>query len=285
VTDRDLGEVICSACGLVIRDTLITQRPEWRAFTPEEKASKIRVGAPISFQKFDKGLSTTFQPFVDIYGKPLPIRQRLKMMRLRKWNIRARIHSSADRNLSQAMNELMRLLDKLQIPKDVGESAALIYRRALEKKLVRGRSIHGITAASLYAACRLTKTPRSLKEIVNASTRSRKEISRNYRLIQQELILTTPIDDPSKFVSKIASKVRLSQVTENRAIQLLQEASRIRAIVGKAPAGLAAAALYIASLIKGEKTTQRDLAKAADVTEVTVRNRYKRLVRDLNLKV
>jgi len=286
VTDSGSGEVVCNKCGLVIEDLMLEQKPEWRAFTPEETRAKARTGPLTSLKKFDKGLSTTFQPYKDTYGRSLPMRERLKMMRLRKWNIRARVHSSAERNLSQAMTELTRLSDKLHIPASVGENAAFIYRKALDEGLIRGRSIKSIAAAALYAACRLTRTPRSLKEVAEASTRSRKDISRFYRLLHRELEMNMPVPDPAKYVSKIASKVGLSQKTQNTAIQLLQEASKRNAIVGKGPMGMAAATLYIAAAMNGETITQREVAEAAGVTEVTIRNRYQDLDRlfDLGLK-
>jgi transcription initiation factor TFIIB len=285
VTDMETGEIVCSRCGLVLQDEILDQKPEWRAFTPEETRSKARTGPPTSLKRFDKGLSTTFQPYKDSYGRALPMRERLKMMRLRKWNIRARVHSSAERNLSQAMNELTRLSDKLHIPASVEENAALIYRKALDEGLIRGRSIKSIAAAALYAACRLTRTPRSLKEIAEASTRRRKEISRCYRLLQRELDIKMPVDDPSKYISKIASQVGLTQKTQNTAFKLLKGAKEKKGIVGKGPTGMAAAALYIAAIINEQSLTQRELAKAADVTEVTVRNRYKELDRILGLKL
>jgi transcription initiation factor TFIIB len=285
VMDRDSGEVVCGRCGLVVLDMLLDQEPEWRAFTPEEQRAKARVGAPMSLKQFDKGLSTTFKPYKDVYGRSLSINERLKMMRLYKWNIQAQMHSSAERNLSQAMNELTRLLDKLHLPEDIAENSALIYRKALDKGLVRGRSIKSIAAAALYAACRLTQTPRSLNEIVEASRRSRKEVARCYRLLQRELEIKMPLDEPVQYVSKIASKVGLHQKTQNLAIELLLKSKKIKADVGKSPAGFAAAALYIASIMNGKKVTQKELAVAADVTEVTVRNRYKRVATDLRLRV
>jgi transcription initiation factor TFIIB len=181
------------------------------------------------------------------------------------------------------MDTLTRLTDKLHIPRDVAENAALIYRKALDKGLIRGRSIKSIAAAALYAACRLTRTPRTLKDVVRVSARSRKEISRNYRLLLRELDLTMPIDDPIKYLPKIASNAKLDQRTQNLAIDLLQRAKDMRVVVGKGPSGIAAAALYIASTMKGKKVTQRELAKASGVTEVTVRNRYKGLDKSLAL--
>lgn len=92
-----------------------------------------------------------------------------------------------------------------------------------------------------------------------------------------------PVDDPAKYVSKIASRVRLDQTTENLAIRLLQKAKKIKEDVGKGPTGIAAAALYIAAIMNESKVTQRELAKAAGVTEVTVRNRYGGLNKSLDL--
>jgi transcription initiation factor TFIIB len=285
VTDRESGEFACRRCGLVIGDAMIDRKPEWRAFTPEERAAKVRVGAPTSLKLFDKGLSTTFRPYTDARGKPLPMRDRLKMMRLRKWQIRTMMLSSAQRNLAHAMNELTRLTDTLHIPKDVAENAARTYRRALERGLVRGRSIEAITAASLYVACRLTRTPRSLNRVVEVSNRSRREIAMCYRLIHKTLDLKTPIDDPATYVSNIASRAGLNQRTQNVALALLHTAKKRKVVDGKAPAGMAAATLYIASIMNDDKISQKELAGAAGVTEVTIRNRYKTLSTDLRLGV
>jgi transcription initiation factor TFIIB len=189
------------------------------------------------------------------------------------------------RNLSQATTELDILADRLNIPRSVKEEAALIYRKALQEDLIRGRSIASVVAASLYLACRLTRTPRQLEDIVKLSTKNRKEISRNYRMIMKELGLKIPIDEPTKYVSKIASKAGLNQKIQSRAIDLLRKARSLKATTGKNPTGLAAAALYIASSLEGEKVTQRDIAEASGVTEVTVRNRYKGLATNLEIKL
>ncbi len=279
MTDPEAGETVCTQCGLVLQEQVLTQMPEWRVFTPDQEETKIRVGPPSSFKQFNKGLSTTFQPYKDIHGKYLPMKERLRMQRLLKWNVRTRIYSSAERNLSKALSMLTRLTDKLHIPEDVSESAALIYRRALDRGLVRGRSIECIAAASLYAACRITSTPRSLKEIAEASLRGPKEISKCYRLLQQNLEMKVPLDDPVKYVSKVASRAELSPKTLGLATQILQKTKEINGSAGKGPAGMAAAALYVAALMNGEKVTQKRLAEAASVTEVTIKNRYKGITR------
>ena len=286
VHDYDTGETVCGGCGLVLREQMMDKGPEWRAFTQEEKASRSRVGVPTSYSVHDKGLSTAIgRVDRDAFGRKLPLSTRLQMWRLRKWQIRSRVHSSVDRNLAQAMAELDRLSDKAYIPGPVKEKAAVVYRKALDKGLVRGRSIAAIAAASLYAACRTTGTPRTLREIAEASFVDKKDVARCYRLLLRELKVQMPIADPLTYVSKIAERTGISGPTQGIAIKILYEAKRRRAAAGKDPMGLAAAALYIACLQRNEKKTQKDIAEAAGVTEVTVRNRYKSLKRQLGIEI
>lgn len=284
INDHDTGEVVCGNCGLVLQDITLNEGPEWHAFTREEKESRIRVGMPTSYSFQDKGLSTSIDYINrDALGRKLPLSTRLQMWRLRKWQIRSRIHSSNERNLALAMAELDRLSDKLSLPEHVKEKSAIIYRKALDKKLVRGRSIVAIAAASLYAACRVSGTPRNLRDISEASIVTRKEVSRSYRLILRELKIDMPVSDPITYLTKIAEKVGLSGQIQTYALKVLQEVKKKRVGAGKDPVGLAAAALYIATIQLGDKLTQKEVAKAAGVTEVTVRNRYKTLSKQLNL--
>jgi transcription initiation factor TFIIB len=286
IHDYDTGETVCGDCGLVLYEQMMDKGPEWRAFTQEEKASRSRVGVPTSYSVHDKGLSTAIsQVDRDAFGRKLPLATRLQMWRLRKWQIRSRVHSSIDRNLAQAMAELDRLSDKVFIPQPIKEKAAVTYRKALDKGLVRGRSIAAIAAASLYAACRGSGTPRTLREIAEASLVDKKDVARCYRLLLRELDVHMPIADPLTYVSKIAERTGISGKTQGVAIQILRIARKKRAAAGKDPMGLAAAALYIACLQNNEKKTQKDIAEAAGVTEVTVRNRYKTLKKQLNLEL
>lgn len=280
IYDYERGEVVCGECGTVVQGRIMDQGPEWRAFTQEEKEERSRVGIPLSFSVHDKGLSTSISRISrDALGRSLPLESRLQMLRLRHWQIRSRVHSSVDRNLSQAMAELDRLSDRLDIPSAVKERAAVVYRKALEAGLVRGRSIAAIAAASLYAACRLSNIPRTLKEVADASIVKKKDIARCYRLLIKELNLKMPIADPVRYVAKIASRLNLDQRIQRKAIEILRKCQELKVCAGKDPVGLAAAALYMACVDEGEKKTQKEIAEAAEVTEVTIRNRYNGLRR------
>ena len=184
IQDHDSGETICANCGLVVSDSAVSQEPEWRAFTPEEEQSRSRVGMPTSYSSFDKGLSTSIgREDRDALGRKLPYSSRPQIWRLRRWQNRSKAHDSIDRNLAQAMAELDRLSDKLNIHGSLKENAAMIYRKALAEDLVRGRSIAAVMAASLYAACRNSETPRSLREVAETSLVDKKDVARCYRLL------------------------------------------------------------------------------------------------------
>lgn len=284
IEDYDQGENICQDCGLVLSQNTMSRGPEWRAFTKEEKDARGRVGIPTSFSIHDKGLSTVIDRVNrDAYGRQLSPETRLEMLRLRKWQIRTRVHSSADRNLAQAMAELGRLADRLHVPHNVKENSAVVYRKALDSGLVRGRSIAAIAAASLYAACRSSEIPRTLKEVASASRIKKKDVARCYRLLLRELEMSMPVEDPIRCISKIASRAEITMQTQQEAITVLKDARKKGVVAGKDPMGLAAAALYVACVVTGEKKTQKEIAEIANVTEVTVRNRYKGLKEALGL--
>lgn len=284
VTDPNTGENFCSKCGFVITDKVEESGPEWRSFSKEEHEGKSRTGVPTSLAMHDMGLATIIGPGDrDATGKPLSASMKSTIERLRTWDSRSQVHEPVDRNFRQAFSELDRLKDKLAVGDSVIEKAAYIYRKALEKGLVRGRSISALIASALYAACRDTETPRTLKDIGGASNIKRKDIARCYRLLLRELSLKMPVIDPIKCIARIASKAGLSEKTKREATKILQTAEETKISAGKDPMGLAAAALYVACVTNGESKTQRDVAEAAGVTEVTIRNRYKGLKTSLNL--
>jgi transcription initiation factor TFIIB len=283
VTDGTNGEVVCSQCGLVIVEDILNQAPEWRAYTLEQRRSKSRTGAPIRYSHFDKGLHTTIQGFKDASGHQLSTKAKRRAWRLRKWHNRTRVRDSRNRNLMQAMNELQILSERLHVSSSIKELAAVIYRKALDEDLIRGRSIAAIVAASMYVACRFTKMPKTLNDIAEVSARSRGEVSRAYRLLVQTLKIEMPSHDPLSYVSRIAEKTKISGNVQGVAVKILQKAKRKRITVGKDPAGVAAAVLYIACQIKGKNVTQKEIAEAAGRTEVTLRNRKKEIIKKLDM--
>jgi len=285
VQNLEKGESVCAGCGLVISESRIDTGPEWRAFTSDEKDARSRAGAPTNYAIHDKGLSTMIDwRDHDSQGKRFTAKKRSEIYRLRKWQIRTRVHSSVDRNLAQAMSELDRLSSQLGLTKSIKELAALLYRKLIVRRLARSRSIDAMVGAAIYAACRLRKAPRSLEEIARHSRVNRKKIGQHYRLLVEKLNLKMPISAPANYVPRFITELNLPGIVQQKVIEILEMAKKNRTLItGRDPRGLAAAAIYIASILTDHRVTQRDIAMAAGVTEVTVRNRYKELVQKLNI--
>jgi transcription initiation factor TFIIB len=279
ITDDARGETVCDDCGLVVDADEIDRGPEWRAFDSKEKDEKSRVGAPTTNMMHDKGLSTNIDwRDKDAYGNSLSSNQREKMQRLRKWNERFRTRDSKERNLKQALGEIDRMASALGLPENVRETASVIYRRALDEDLLPGRSIEGVSTSAVYAAARQAGVPRSLDEITEVSRVEKDEIARTYRYVVRELGLEVKPADPESYVPRFASDLELSEEAEHRARELLTNAKEKGVHSGKSPVGLAAAAVYAASLLTNEKTTQAAVSEVADISEVTIRNRYHELL-------
>ncbi len=286
VRDYEQSMEICENCGRVLKEDIKDRGPEWRAFNQQERDEKSRAGPPSTETIHDRGLSTKIAwGNRDSRGKSLSPERRNTIKRLRKWQKRSRISGAKDRNLATALSEIDRMGSQLGIPKNVRERASAIYRQAVKEDLIRGRSIEGIASASVYAACRHSQVPRTLEEITEVSRVDKKEIGRSYRFLTRELDIRLPPIDPSRFVARFGSELDVSGEIQTKAIDIIREAKEEKLTVGKSPTGTAAAALYIASLMAGERRTQKEVASVSNTTEVTVRNRYKDLVEGLGLDV
>ncbi len=279
VSDAEHGETVCEDCGLVVDEGAVDRGPEWRAFDAGEKDEKSRVGAPTTKMMHDEGLSTNIGwQDKDAYGNSLSSRQREKMQRLRTWDERFRTRDSKERNLKQALGEIERMGSALGLPENVRETASVIYRRALSEDLLPGRSIEGVASAAVYAAARQGGNPRSIDRVVNVSRIGHMEFTRTYRYVVRELGLEIEPADPESYVARFVSDLDLSDETERRARELLRNGVDQNLHVGKNPVGLAAAAIYAAARLVGEKVTQEAVGDVADVSEVTIRNRYQELL-------
>ena len=284
ITDLDSGEIVCSKCGVVISDKIQDTRQEWRGFVNSEEAKdRRRTGMPISLARYDMGLYTMVgSGYKDGRGQVLDASMRSTMRRLRKWDLRTQ--ANANRNLITAFNQLNILKDKLGLPDAIVEKTAYIYRKARERGLGRGRETSSALAAALYLACRQEGTPRTLNEICLISNIKRKAISREYRDMVIELDIRIPTVDPIKCIARIANQINLNQKVKQKAINIMNAATKSELSAGKSPMGLAASILYISCLINGcNNIGQTVFAQTAGVTEVTIRNISKDLRKHLDL--
>ena len=280
--DTKNAEIVCGKCGFVVKTNLTDRGPEWRAFTPEERKQKVRVGAPQTYMLHDKGLSTKID-WRDISG--FSPKKRAELYRIRQWQQRSRVSSSTEKNLAIALSEISRISDTLNLPKNIVESSALTYRKAVNEGLIRGRSIKGIATASTYLACRQSKLVRTVAELSKVSGIPKKEIASNYRFLVRKLKIFVPPVRPNQHITKLSNHMGLDGRTEGIAHKILIGAKKRKLTSGRGAKGIAAAACYIASIIAGDYRTQREFAEAADLTEVTIRNRYREMMRRLKIVV
>ena len=288
VYDPERGVKVCIDTGEVIESQVIGDEAEWRAYTPEEKTKRTRVGSPISFSKPNLG--------VDVYvgtretGRRIKgLSRRIESVRVQRGFRMGRAVSSFEKNINQALKLIDEVVARLELSFAVKEEAARLYREAADKGLTRGRSIQSMVAATVYAACRRLKVPVTLDEIASVfdmkDAPAKREIARNYRLLVRDLGLKIPVIEPERFVYRIASALNLPDNVVVEAINIVREVKKRGLTAGKDPSGLAAAAVYLAALKHGYRKTQKEVAQVAGVTEVTVRNRYKEIDRVLKIGV
>lgn len=276
VTDYVRAETVCGECCIVIESDIVDHGPEWRAFDADQKNKRTRTGPPSTVTLHDKGLSTVIDyRNRDFHGRALSGETISRFYHLRKWHRRIRKGFGREKNLIFALSELNRMVSALGLPKNIHEAAAIIYRQAAQKNLIRGRSVEGVATAALYAACKQCRFSRTPEEIGIVSRVSRLETGRIYRFISRELKLRIPASCSGEYISRFCSNLNLSSEVQCKAREILSEIEV--KIGGKKPSAKAAAAIFKACVICGGKNQryEKTVADAAGVTTVTIRNLIK----------
>jgi len=282
IADSTRGERSCKDCGLVLADREIDVGPDWRSF--DESDDKSHVGLPTSVLYQDKGLTTDIGwQNTDYLGKAITGKKRAQYHRMRKWQRRAKISGTKERNLKAALLEIDRVCGLLGLPKTVREEASMYYRRAIMEDLIRGRSIEAMSAASVYLANQKMGTARSIDDVVTKTKIKRKTLTRAYKTLKASLRVRIAPVDPSVYVGRYVSLLGLDSEVERTCLDLLSRAAARELTHGKTPTGIAASALYVSCRLCNQTRTQREIAEISGVTEVTIRNRYKELCRDLGV--
>jgi transcription initiation factor TFIIB len=286
VTDPDTGELIRKDTGEVISDNSPSPEKEWRSFNIEESQNRARVGTPTSLAFHDMGLATKIgNESTDASGNVIDAATRTRMGRLRMWNSRSQSHSPTERNLQQAFSMLSRIKDRLGLPNHVTEQDADTSTKAQDRGLMRGDTIGSVLAASIYVAARQSGVLRTLDDISEISDIKPGEVARSYRRIISELDINVPLIDPRKYIVKVANNLNFDEKIKRKALELMELAQKKNLVVGKDPISMAASIIYLVNLSERKPRTQAEIAKAAGVTEVTVRNRSKELRKKLDVSL
>lgn len=281
---QDDSELVCGVCGTVI-EAVLNMGQESNTYTPGQANQKVRTGAPINLRIHDGGLATVIGGSRSGSRRVPDAEAWQRVNYLRKWNQRVRIATTPERTLAAGLSELTKLCTALSLPSNVRDTASVVYRRAIKRRLIRGRSIVNVSAAAVYLSCRQCGVPRTLDQIATLSGSSKKEIGRAYRLLFNELNVYVPPSARISYAAMFVNRLSVSGKAERIAINILNLAKEMRLTSGRGPAGIAAASTYIATVVTNERKTQREIAEMANVTEVTIRNRYKELLENLICEV
>ena len=281
ITDSERGEVYCGGCGLVLVQNLDDISHDNRSYSSEEFMKNARTGPGTSLTMFDKGLSTVIGSDKDSSGNRLSSKTKYEFNRLRTWDQRSKSRKTS--SLSKAFTLLHGMKTKIGAPDNVVENAAYIYRKIVSAKLTRGRTMASLISASLYAACRQNNIPRTLDDIAEAGNVERRILSRDLRTIIKKLGLNLNQYDTTSFIAKISNNMNLSEKTKRDAFDILKRCEQKKITAGKHPVAQAAASLYIAAILNGEKMSQKKFSIESGVSDVTIRNRATLIKKTLNL--
>ena len=281
----DRGEILWKARRPLRPVSITHDARDCRPFATERREARARAGPPLVMIRHEKGPPTSIGwRNKDAYGRQIPHKSRAQIYRLRKWQHRIRTSKSGERSLAQGLTEINTMASKMGLPRHVRESAAVLYRKASLKNLVRGRSIDEVVAATLYAACRQCDVPRTLDEIANKTPVDRKSIGRTYRTLVRELGLRLLPQSPRDYIARFCNRLNLDMDVLRKAKDILDKVEKDELASGVAPSGVAAAVIYIAAMLSNKPCTQKEVAEVAGVTEVTIRNRYKRISAAIGLQ-
>ena len=293
VDDVQNGERICSGCGVVVAEQMADYGPEARSSSLEEKMKLARATGQTTYSQHDLGITTEISISTKDYsGKTINSKVANQMNNLRKWQQRIRVSSPRERRLSNVLAKIGDTCKVLNLSKNVLETSSMVYRNLDGKMDVKGKSVASITAATIFMACKQCDVVRSLDEIcagistVKDLKAKTKLAAKYYRTMVMELgASSTPVVTMDKYISKIANLSKTDVRVERLALEIFEKTRNRNLADGKAPNGIAAAYLYVASILLGQNVLQRDVSSVAGVTEVTIRNRCKEILTCYKLSV
>jgi transcription initiation factor TFIIB len=288
--DPETGEIINKETGEVIgyqEDYQLSRSPEWRAYNLEQLTKRARLGPPVTATLHDKGLTTVIDfRDEDAHGKSLSLTQRVQAYRLRKWQSRMRIADNTERSLAYGLIELNRMSNLLELPRYMLETASDAYRKAVKQRLTRGRNIRSMIGSCIYYACRICKYPLGLSKLCFSLGLNEKEVAKGYRALRDKLEYKIDVPQPFPFISKLVNRLYSSSKTEEIALKIAKAAKESRKLTsGWDPLSIAGASVYIASQLTGEPITQTEIANEICMSDVTIRNRYHDLEKNLLFEI
>lgn len=270
ITDVNAGEIICSDCGIVLEERAVDRNNDSKTFTTEDYLNTARNGPPTKISTSDMSKSSIIpKRNFDAGGNKMHSNNIIHFSRMRFWDSRSK-SSNKEQNLVKAFTVLDAYASKLNMPENAKEHAAYIYRKAVDKKIIRGNSIPSMMAASVFASCKQLGIPRSVDETSKITDINRKKLLRTYKRLVKKLDLKVDSSDMN-YIYKISSLLSVSEKTSRLANKILHDAKQEKIHVGKNPIGVTAASIYLSAINHDEHIPIASIAKKTNISTVTIR--------------
>ncbi len=267
ICDHTNGEKLCKTCGVVVQDKIYDTELDTNSY---KYTSGMNTVMPHSLILNDRGMSTSIADYDAKSSKRFSNRKEHNKIEFLNKIVSC---SNKKRNLKIVIDLLNRIKDKLSLTSVCIEDALLHYKKALEKRLIKGRSIKEIIVACVYLVCKKINIPRTLAEISQIVEADEIFAARCYRLLMRELKITHVQFKPAIFIRKIADEANINERTARESIDLLLAIQNENVFIGKNSLSIAAAILYITCRKHKQKISQAKLASAANINIMTLRKR------------
>jgi len=264
IYDYENGEKICNLCGIVVQDKLYDTELDIDLY------NHTNTVLPRSIILNVNGMSTAIADYSTKSPKSFSSRKEHNKIEFLHKIVSC---SNRKRNLKIVLDLLDRIKDKLSLTSACIEEALLYYKKALDRGLIKGRSIKELIVACVYVVCKSSSIPRTLTEISQIVEANEIFAGRCYRLLIRELKIIQVQFKPSIFIRKIADVANIHERTVRESIDMLLAIQNESLFSGKNSLSLAAAILYITCRKHRQKISQAKIATAANINIMTLRKR------------
>ncbi|WP_148686076.1 transcription initiation factor IIB [Candidatus Nitrosocosmicus hydrocola] len=267
IYDYEKGEKLCKLCGVIVQDKIYDAELNTEFYKYRSDTNTV---LPHSIILNDKGMSTSIADYDATSSKRFSNRKEHNKIEFLNKIVSC---SNKKRNLKIVIDLLNRIKDKLSLTSVCIEESLLHYKKALEKGLIKGRSIKEMIVACVYLVCKKVNIPRTLSEISQIVEADEIFAARCYRLLMRELKITHVQFKPTIFIRKIADEANINERTARESIDLLLAIQNENVFSGKNSLSIAAAILYITCRKHRQKISQAKIAAAANINIMTLRKR------------
>jgi transcription initiation factor TFIIB len=190
------------------------------------------------------------------------------------------VKRSSREALVNGLTELDEFVTGLDLDSTVQARATEIYRNAVQTdELLDGRGVEMIAAGCVVLAVRESNAIVDTQDVVDLASDhiEEKTIHGVTKAMRKELDLGFLLEDPHKFLEPIGDELDASPHDRELAETIVDIALEDGIASGKKAQTIAGSAYYVVSVLPlGDGGfTQRNVADAADITEVTIRNTYR----------